>query len=161
MKFPRYQLGFSVIEIVIAASIIVLVVTSAAASWQLNLRVSQNSLLQSQAALLTEEAGEILHLFRDENWTANIAPLTLNTPYQISWVTNKYKLATTQNIIQTKFVRTLTFSAINRDSNDNITNTGGTLDAKTKKVSISVFLVGATSTPIMQSEMLIHNVYKN
>ncbi|MDQ2933058.1 MAG: hypothetical protein M3Q80_01620 [bacterium] len=161
MNSSRFISGLSIIEIIITAAIVVTLVTAAASAWQLNIRISNVSMNQSQAALILEETGEILQLLRDENWTRNIAPLTLGTTYQLAWSNNKYITTTTQNIIRGKYVRTFTLSSVNRDTNDNITSTGGTLDSNTKKVAISIFVTGSTSTPILQSEMLIHNVYAN
>ncbi|MEK7609958.1 MAG: type II secretion system protein [Patescibacteria group bacterium] len=156
----RNSQGFSVVEIVVAAAIIVTLVTAAAGAWQLYLRVSNTGTQQSQAAIMMEEAVEALRLLRDQSWTSNIAPLTLETTYQLYWDGSQYQTTTTQILLQNQFVRSLIFSAVNRDSNDNVASSG-TNDPDTRKVTISVFNVGATSTPIIQSEMLIHNVYAN
>jgi hypothetical protein len=161
MKFPFHTRGLSVIEIIVAAAIIVTLVTGAAGAWQLNLRLSNSGIQQSQAAIIVEETAEILQLLRDDSWSRHISPLSLNTTYQLAWSNNKYSITQAQTLIQNSYVRTITLASVNRDSNDNITASGGTLDVNTKKVTVSVFLVGATSTPLMTSEMLLHNMYAN
>ena len=160
MRKHCHSQGLSVVEIVVAAAIIVTLVTAAAGAWQLYLRVFNTSTQQSQAALLLEEASEAVHLLRDQSWTSNIQPLTLGTSYQLSWNGSRYVLGTDQSLIQNQFIRTLIFSAVKRDINDNI-DASGTDDINTIKVTISVATQNATSTPIIQSEMLIHNVYAN
>jgi hypothetical protein len=112
--------------------------------------------------MITEETSEVLRAFRDQSWTTYIAPLTLGTTYQLDWNGTGYTITTNQKLIQSKFVRTFVISLVNRDASDNVVAApSGTPDTNTKKVTISVFLVGATSTPTMQTEMLLHNVYAN
>ena len=153
--------GLSVVEIIVAAAVIVTIVTAAAASWQVYLRTSNTSVQQSQAAIIVEETSEVLRLFRDQSWTSFISPLSLNTLYQLNFNGTGYTITTNQILVQNKFVRTFSLSAVSRDSSDNIITSGGTNDPNSRKVSISVFLPGATSTPIMQTEMLLQNVYAN
>ena len=162
MRSSPQKGGLSVVEIVIAAAIIITVVTAAGGAWQLYLRLSNTSIRQSQAAILTEEAAEALRVLRDENWTRNIATLTNGTLYQLSWNGGRYSLDTSQVLLQNQYVRTIALSAVNRDATTfDIVSSGGTTDTNTKKVTISVFTEGATSSPIMQSEMLLHNVQNN
>ncbi len=156
-----YNRGLSVIEIIIAAAIIVTLTATAAGAWRLYIQVASTSTRQSQAALFVEEGAEALRLLRDSSWTSYIAPLTLGTTYQLNWTGSTYQTTTSQVLLQTQFVRTFTLAAVNRDSGDNIVSSGGTNDPNTRKVTFSVFLVGATSTPIMQTQMYLHNVYAN
>jgi Tfp pilus assembly protein PilV len=163
MKIPSYRRtdGLSVVEVIVAAAVIVTLVTAAAGAWQLYLRTATMSTRQSQAALLIEDASEVLRIFRDQSWSSIIAPLSLATPYQLYWTGTAYRATTTQILLQDQMVRTITLSSVSRDANDNITSSGGTLDAQSRKVTISVFPVNSTSTPLMMSQMLIHNVYSN
>ncbi len=152
--------GFSIVEIIVASAIIITVVTAAVGAWVLYLNTSTASARMSQAAMLIEEGSEVLRLFRDQSWSRSIALLNLGTDYQLSWANNKFNISTNQTILQNQFVRTFTLSAVSRNASDDIV-VSGTDDPNTRKVLFSVFLVGATSTPIMQTEMLIHNVNGN
>ncbi len=167
---PSHERGFSIVEIVIAGAIIVTIVTGAAASWQAYLKISRSSGQNAEAALMTEEAAEAIHLLRDQSWSTNIAPLLVDQPstvppYQLSWTGTAYQLGTAQVSLQTNYVRTLTFSSISRDNTTKNIVTNGTagsaVDPDTRKVTVTVFLAGSTSTPLMQSDMLIHNTYAN
>ena len=161
MRLSNFTRGLSVVEIIVSAAIILTAVTGLAGAWQLYLKVSNLSTEYDIAALLTEEGGEALTVMRDTSWSSNIAPLSLNTPYYLYWNGTTYQATTTQQINQNSYVRTITFSSIYRDTNDNITSSGGTLDANTRDVMITVYPVGNASTTLAQSEMLIHNVYTN
>lgn len=151
--------GFSVVEIVVAAAIIVTVTTAAAGAWQLYLRLASSTGQKDQAALMTEEAGEILRLFRDQSWSGDIAPLANGTTYYLYWNGTQYATSTavqTQNGLE----RTVVLSAVSRDAGTfNIVSSGGTVDTNTRMATITVSPSGGS--PLLTSEMLIHNVYAN
>lgn len=156
--------GLSIVEIVVAAAIIAAVVTALSGAWQLYIRTSTIGSEMSEAALMTEEAAEALETIRDAGWTASIAPLaTDGTYYYVAWnsATERYGISSTYSTPQSGYARTITLATVMRDSNSNIVSAFGTNDPKTRKATISVFLVGATSTPLMQSDMYIHNVFNN
>ena len=90
-----------------------------------------------QASSLLEEGAEAVKTIRDNDWTT-ISNLTVGTTYYLSYssVTNLWSLTTTPSTIGI-FTRTVVISAVNRDSNDDIVSSGGTLDVKTKKVTIT------------------------
>ncbi len=161
MRASSQSQGFSVIEIVIASAIIVTVVSAAAAAWQAYLKISNTAARNTEASLFSVEAAEALHIMRDQSWSSKIVPLALNTAYQLYWNGAQYQATTSQILLQSQFVRTMTLSSIMRDGNSNIVSSGGTVDSNARKINISVFLVGATSSPIMQTEMLLHNIYAN
>ncbi|HTK33206.1 MAG TPA: hypothetical protein VL335_01515 [Candidatus Paceibacterota bacterium] len=160
MSSHRYIRGLSVVEIIVSAAIIATAVTGIAGAWQLYLKVANSSSRYAEAALLTEEADEALTIMRDTGWSTKISPLSLNTTYYLYWDGSTYSGTTTVQTIQNTYVRTIVFSAVKRDSSDNI-STSGTTDANTRDVIITVFPSGNASTTLARTEMLIHNVYNN
>jgi len=160
--------GFSVIEIVVASAIIVTLVTAAANIWILNFKISRTSNVTTQASLLTEEASEALNYFRDMSWAGYIAPLPLNTPYYISWNNSsmKYATSTTPILINNTYTVSFTFYAVNRDvstgdiSGYSTTCPGSPCDTHSKKAVISVYASSSPSVPLMQSTILLHDIYK-
>lgn len=152
--------GFGLIEIVVASAVIAAVVVAIVGALQMYIKMANTSGLYAQAALLTEESSEVLQLFRDKGWTANIAPLTLNTTYYLYWDGNQYLATTTIISVQNYFFRTVFFSSVTRDSSDNISTTG-TVDPNTRKVTVTILLATTTPSILSKSDFLIHNVYNN
>lgn len=149
------------LEVIVAAAIILVVVTAAAGAWQLYIRTSALGSNISQAAIMAEETGEVLRLLRDNGWTQNIASLSLGTSYQLYWNGSTYSATTSDVILQAKYIRKFTLSSVNRDASYNVVSSGGSNDPNTRKALITVVLTSATTSPLVQSAILIHNVYNN
>lgn len=153
--------GFSVVEIVVAAAIIVSLVTAASSAWQLFFKVSRTDTQSTQAGLLSEEAMEALNLYRDMSWSGMIAPLSLGTTYYIYWNGSSYSTSTSPITVNGSYVVGFALSSASRNANGDIVSSGGTLDSHTRMAIVSVALSSATSTPILQSSFVIHDVFQN
>ncbi len=131
--------GFSLVEVLVACSIITVLTLGLFSASQKGIQLSDQSLKGAQASMLLEEGAEAVKTIRDANWT-NISGLTLGTNYYLSYNTgtNVWSLSTTASTVDSIFTRKIVFSAVNRDVNDDITSSGGTLDSRTKKVTVSV-----------------------
>ena len=152
--------GFSIVEIIIGAAIVAVVVTGIASAWQVYEKLVGQSVRLAQADLLTEEGAEALQYFRDKGWTANIAPLSVNTAYYIIWTGSDYA-ATTTPTATNGFARVLTLSTVYRDASYNIASSG-TADPDTLLATLTIYPTStATGTPAMQAQTLIHNVFNN
>ena len=160
MNLQSYSKGLSVVEVVVGATIILILTVAIASAWKANLKVSRISNEKIQAALLLEEAYEAISYLRDGSWTSNILPLSLNTPYYLNWNGTTYIATTSTSTIQNMYIRTVTFSSVIRDGQDNISNSG-IVDTKTRKVTISVSTNQNQPEVSVQAEMLIHNVFNN
>jgi prepilin-type N-terminal cleavage/methylation domain-containing protein len=139
LKQKKFLYGFTLIEVMIASALVATVTITMLSFAQRGLGLSSRSLRQVQATLLMEEGAEAVKTIRDENWI-NISSLTLNTNYYLSYntSTNIWSLSTTANDIDGIFTRKVVINSVNRDSNDDIVASGGTTDAGTKKVTITV-----------------------
>ncbi len=138
--YKNYSKGFSLIEVLIACGIISVCIFALMTTATKGIQLSNQALRQTQASLLLEEGGEAVKSIRDTNWTT-ISSLTVGTTYYLSYSTstNTWSLGTSvQSPIDSLFTRTVVFTAVNRDSNDDIVTSGGTLDARTKKVTVTV-----------------------
>ena len=155
----------TILEVVVAAAIIVTVVTGLSGAWQLYLKISNINSQNTQAALLAEEAEEALNIMRDQSWSANILPLTTtpNQIYYLYWSGNAYAATTTATAADSSgsFMRTIVFKPISRDSTTKDISASGTNDPNTKQVTITVYPTGNASTTLIKADMLIHNVYNN
>jgi prepilin-type N-terminal cleavage/methylation domain-containing protein len=134
-----YNKGFSLVEVLVACAIISLTSLFLMSAASKGIELSNRALRQVQASMLIEEGIEAVKSIRDTDW-AIISNITLDTPYYLLFDsnTNKYTLSTTPTTIDGLFTRTVIFSAVNRDTDDDIALTG-TLDIGTKKINVSVF----------------------
>lgn len=142
-----FRTGFGLIEIVVGSAIFALSILGISSYYQQALQVSQKTGKFVQAGFLLEEGMEIAKYFRDGSWS-NISNLTDGTTYYLSWNGTSWATSTTNTFVDGTFERTLVMNNVNRDSNDDVVSSGGTLDAGTKKVTISVSWNerGATTT---------------
>ena len=141
MKKINLQKGTGLAEILVAVSIFSIVLGFLVTASNLYLGGSGESLRNAEGAYLAQEGIEAVKTIRDANWS-NISSLTAGTNYYLyfdtSSSTNNVWKATTTVSSLSPFARTFKVSAVNRDSNGNIVTTGGSLDANTEKVVVSV-----------------------
>jgi Tfp pilus assembly protein PilE len=161
MNMQSSSKGMSILEIVIGSAIILILTTAIAGAWQTYLTVTRLSNERTQAALLIEEAAEALQFLRDTSWASNIATLTVDIPYYLTWNGSTYVMSTVAPVATSSFTRRIVLSTLRRDSQDNIIPSGGSEDPKSRMVTLSVFRSSNPSNPIVTTQMLIHDVYKN
>lgn len=145
--------GFTLIEVLVACSIISLSMFALMQTAENGIRLSNEALTKSQASLLLEEGAEAVRAIRDnddKNWTV-ISNLSLNpTKYHLFFNTTTKVWVLDQNItnlsgsipsypIDGVFDRTITLYSIGRDATSgDIVAEGGNPDLGTKKVTITV-----------------------
>jgi len=137
--------GFAMVEVIIACAIISVVTLGIMTSASKNITLSNLALKQTQASYLLEEGFEGVRVIRDTAW-ANISNLSLDTNYYLSFDegTNLWSISVTPNTIDS-FTRTVVFSAVNRDSNDDIA-VSGTNDIGTRMVTVTVSWLSSGNT---------------
>lgn len=147
-KTKKYLSGFTIIEVLVACSIITISMFALMQTAQKGISLSRYALEKSQASLLLEEGAEAVKSIRDNNWTT-IEGVTLDTPYYLffntstklwildSTVMNSQPGAIPAYPIDGVFERTVTIYPVNRDINDDIVSSGGVQDNRTKKVVVT------------------------
>ena len=127
--------GSVLVEILIAASIILITFLILTATLQKSVQVAQLSLARQQASLLAEEGAEAIKLIRDTSW-ASITAVPTNTTQYLVFSGGTWAVTSTPSSID-GFTRTITVDDVMRDATDDIAS-NGTLDAGTKKITIAV-----------------------
>jgi len=132
--------GFSLVEAVIASAICLAVLLGASGAFTLSLRASLGNTARIQASFLEEEGLEAMRTLRDNGWAANIATLTASTTYYLAYSTstNAWSATTTNRYIDSTFSRSFVLYNVNRDGSQNIVTSGGSNDANTKKITVTV-----------------------
>jgi Tfp pilus assembly protein PilV len=156
--------GVSIVEVLIASAIIMTSVVSIMGVYGGLTSIAIRNTAKVQAGMLLDEGAEALRFMRDVSWNANINPLVNGTTYTLYWdhtVANYgWRATTTRDMIDDQFDRTFILSSVYRDATSyDIVNTGGTLDAGTRKATISVFWFDGVATSTKSIIMYLYNTY--
>jgi Tfp pilus assembly protein PilV len=156
--------GLSLVEIIVAVAIVVTVVVTGAEVFQYNLKLSNHAARDTQIALITEEAAEVLQFMRDTSWAANIGSLSNGTVYYLYWstTTNSYATSTVPIAIAGAYTAKITLSAVNRDVvTSDIVESGGNTDAGTRKAAITISTLTNPGEDLLTTNILIHDIFSN
>ncbi len=134
--------GMTLVEVVIAASIILGAVLALLAVHSLYIKTALANADRIKSVLLAEEGLEDIRFLRDSSWSVNIA-----------------NLSATSTVID-NFIRTITLSPVYRDANSDIASSG-TSDSNTKLVTSSVSWWAGSATSTKSLSTYITNLYGN
>ncbi len=141
-----FQRGFSLVEVVIGASLILLALTGLITAYVFYFRAGLQSTPALQTAFLLQEGAEAVTLLRDEAWS-NLSALSPETPYFLFWNGSKWVATTSEVLIDGAFRRTVTLSRVYRRNSDKdiVASTSPdakAIDAGTKQVIVRVTAPG-------------------
>ena len=135
----KFKNGLGLIELLITVAIISIAMFAFAQAAVVFLRAANISSEPQVAAQLAQEGIEAVRSLRNESWSANIASLTVGTQYYPIINSGSWQLDTFDpGPLQGKFTRFVEFSSAQRDFNDNIVSSGGTVDADTLQVKVTI-----------------------
>jgi Tfp pilus assembly protein PilV len=155
------NLGISLVEVVIAATIIGTSIIFIVGVYGGMAKLSYRNTPRIQADMLAEEGIEAVRTMRDAGWTSNISTLSTTTTYRLAWTGSKWQATTSVALIDNTFDRTFKVTDVGRDSNFNVVSSGGTYDAGSKKVTVYVSWQDSGATSTKSLEDYIFNTYSN
>ena len=136
-KNHKSQKGISVIEVIVALSIIFVSFFSFLALAQYSLKFQDQSESKLEAINIAAETIEATRSVRNEDWN-NFSSLSLDVPYYPVISSNKWTLSSTDpGSINGVYDRWVIIEKVYRDANDNISSSG-TEDDQTKKITAFV-----------------------
>jgi hypothetical protein len=142
----KYSRGLSVIELVVASAIVSLFIGALALSLSAFLRLSSANLENVKGTFLAEEGIEAVKFLRNADWQ-NISSLNTGSSYYLNFTGSSWEIVNNETLIDGLFSRRLVFENVFRDSNGEIVQNGGTLDAGSRKLSVTVsWLSGGATT---------------
>ncbi len=142
------QSGVSLIEVMVAVSIIASMLGVVGFSVQSYVNARANLVNDMKALYLAEEGYEILRALRDDDWTT-LSDLTIGSTYYLSVSTTTIATTTTQEIIDGEFYRSFVLDEVYRDGDDDVTvstTPGATVDPDTLEMTMSVGGPSGTTT---------------
>lgn len=151
--------GFGLVEVIIGASIIALAIVGMTQASQYGLQASKRVSDEQRAGFLLSEGAEAARLIRDDGFST-LSSLTASTSYYLYYnnTTNKWQATSTRQVIDSIFYRTFAVWPVYRDSNDDITTNGGTLDAGTLLIRISVAWKNFNATSTKSQDIYLTNI---
>lgn len=153
------QRGSGMIEILIAAALMGVILIAVINVYSSLTALSLQNTDKIQSTFLLEEGVEAIRTMRDASWS-NISNMTVGQTYYLRFQSGAWLATTTPQIVD-DFWRTATVSNVSRDGSFNIVSSGGTVDANTRKVQISVAWEVKTGTTTRSVDTYIFNTFGN
>ncbi len=154
------QAGTGMVEVLIASGIMAVVLVTVIGVYHSLAALSMQNTEKIQSAFLLEEGVEAIRIMRDSGWTSNIGPLSVNQTYYFRLQGGVWQATTTPQIVD-EFERRVVVSDVYRDGSFNIVNSGGTLDANSRKALISVSWSTKSGTSTISAETYVFNTFNN
>lgn len=138
--------GNSLVEVVVAAALLSAVAVSFLGAFSFLSRSHQRDTLAVKGALLAEEGIEALRYIRGAGWSGLSSALG-QTRY-LSLGVSSWSFTNDPEVIDGQFYRSVSVSAVSRDAENDIVETGGAVDTNTLLLesTVSWGWRGATST---------------
>ena len=153
--------GMGVIEVIV---VIAVVAGSFFAISQLSsvyIAYSSNKIDTDNAINLAAEGIEGLRALRDSSWTNNIANKTIGATYYLTISGSNWSITNTDpGAINGVYSRTILFSRVYRDLNDNIAS-AGTEDTNIIKATVSVSWMESTGLQNVSLDTYLSNFRNN
>jgi hypothetical protein len=139
--------GSALAEILVSGAIILVVMTSLYATHSFFVVQAHTNTQKLKANFLLEEGIEAVKTMRDFGW-ANISDLSEGSDYYLQFTGGRWATSTAESAVDGVYYRTFVVENVNRSSSGDIATSGGTLDAGTRKLTVTVSWQnrGATST---------------
>jgi len=144
--------GVSLIEAVFGISLVSIFIFSVMLASQLSQKIAGESVRNMQASFLLEEGFDVVKILRNTSWNSNIGNLTAGTSYYLNYNGTNWTTSVNNVYVDGIFERKLILNNVYRDANDDIASSG-TLDAGTKKATISVSWFGRSGATTTKSSI--------
>ena len=145
--------GFTLLEILIGASIITASFLGVLTVFDRLTKASQQMMDLTQAYFLLEEGLEVARIWRDNSWI-NLGDWSNGAEYYLIWTNGQWATSTVNTFLDGKFERKIKLNSVQRDSSsDDIVISGGTDDPGTKLITATVAwrADNATTTKIIST----------
>lgn len=161
----KKNLGFSMVEVIVASSIISVTLLVLVSVYSAVARYSLSNVRALKASQLVEESIEVLHYLRDSGYTRNIAQLTVGSTYYLYWdqtVGSGSWTATTSDILlENRYQVSFALSSVYRDTNFDVVSSGGILDSGSRKAVVSISWREGAATTTKTGETYLFNIFNN
>ncbi len=152
--------GFGAVELVVAIAVASVATLGVFQVSQSSLKLSGIALERTRAGFLLQEGMEAVRYLRDKGWQENIAALTADQDYYLSFQADYALVQDPEPLIDGLFQRTVRVSEVMRDGDDNIAE-AGTLDLETRKVTVTVSWMRQAGTQDESIDFYLTNLFQD
>lgn len=137
MKQPLfYTRGVISLELIFGVVLVVLVITFSVHALTTFLTTGEDIADKTAALYLAEDGLELVRFIRDDDW-ADISGLTNGSTYYLAVTASAVSLTGTPTTTG-QYTRTIVVQPVYRDANDDVVTSGGSADADSKIVTVTV-----------------------
>jgi hypothetical protein len=158
--FKNKKRGVSLVEVVIAASIITVFVVVLMGAYSIYLKFSLANLNNVKAIFLIEEGLEAGRFIAHSGWQDNIETLDFGQDYYLEFSGSVWSLSETPVLIDGTFDRRIVFEDVFRGADGRIADSG-TLDSGTKKATVFVSWNSGSSQTTRSISTYITDIHNN
>jgi hypothetical protein len=144
--FSHNQKGIGLVEVLIASAIITTGIVALIGAFTVYVSFALNNSGNVQAAYLAEEGMEVMAFMRDNGYAANIAGLSTTTTFYLTFSGGTWATTTTPVYIDNVFLRKVDLAPVYRDGNFAVVSSGGTSDANSRFVTITIDYIQGQAT---------------
>jgi type II secretory pathway pseudopilin PulG len=161
--FTTKKLGMGLVEVVVAVAILGTALGSIIITYSYYITAALQNTEVIKATYLAEEGMEAIRILRDDDWDANIAPLSMGTDLYLTYATTTKTWSVTtspaNNYVDGKYMRTVRMDRVSRNSSQDIVASGGTVDADIKYVEVTVAWQEGEATTTRSLAAYITNLF--
>lgn len=133
-----FQLGFGIIEIIVAVSILAIIAASTAITVIGSFSTNRLGDEQTKASLFAQEGIEAAKSIKNQGWEDPFLATDCSSGCGLDSSGGAWAYSGTNNTLESKYTRTLLVQQAQRDAGGNIVSSGGTDDPDTYKVTSTV-----------------------
>ena len=158
--FNKYKKGISLVEVIIASSIISIFMMTVSSVYSNFVQLSYDNVNKTQSVFLLDEGVDAVKTIAANSWV-QIGSLLSGTDYYLVWQDNRWQSTTTLNTIDNIFIRKFNVQDVYRDPTTlNIVYTGGVSDINSKIINMQVLWNYKGSTTTKEISFYIFNIYE-
>lgn len=160
MIFSKNKKGISVVEVVIAASIISVFMMTVSSVYSNFVQLSYDNVNKTQSVFLLDEGVEAIKTMSVYSWN-QIGSSTPDTDYYLIWQDGRWQSTTTSYMIDDFFVRKFKVQDVYRDLTTlNIVYTGGVSDVNSKIINMQVLWDYKGKVTTKEISFYVFNIYE-
>jgi len=160
MIFNKNKKGISVVEVVIASSIISIFMMTVSSVYSNFVQLSYDNVNKTQSVFLLDEGVEAVKTMSAYSWD-QVGSSTPDTDYYLVWQDNRWQSTTTSGMIDDFFIRKFKVQDVYRDpSTLNIVYTGGVSDINSKIISMQVLWNYKGRATTKEISFYVFNIYE-
>lgn len=130
--------GIALVEVLFGVAIAGLVIVFVSHTLTLFVIGAGETRIKTKALYLAEEGMESVRYLRDSSWSLFDTELSNGTTYYLAMATSSFATTTVPEVIDGTYTRSFEITEVRRDADDDIVDSGGTVDPDSRYITFTV-----------------------